>query len=239
MTHKFKLIYKNPKDLIPYEKNAKKHSEQQLLDLAESMKKRKFDQPITIDGDGVIITGHGRREAAILAGIDSVPVIIRDDLTPDEVKAKRLEDNKLSSTDYDLNFLQEELSDLVGKHEVIIGFNESELSVFVDDMSKMGAVPIIDDLAVESKRREIEHDEISETISSEDEKVADVIGFKTLPSGTSSVIIDFMALCEERTGKEGAEAFAIYAKYICEQEKAKVDAMSEEELHDYLNSKVE
>lgn len=239
MSEKFKLIYKNPKDLIPYEKNAKKHSEQQLLDLAEAMKKRKFDQPITVDSDGVIITGHGRREAAILAGIDSVPVIVRDDLTPDEVRAKRLEDNKLSSTDYDVGLLQEELSHLVDNKEIIIGFNDSELNVFIDDMSKMGDVPIIDDLSLESRRREVEHDEISETISSEDEKVTDVVGFKTLPPGTSSNIVDFMALCEERTGKEGAEAFAIYAKYICDQEKAKVDAMSEEELHDYLNSKVE
>lgn len=96
MTKKFEIVYRDPADLIPYEMNAKKHDEQQIRDLAAAIKKRGFDQPITVDKNDVIITGHGRREAAIFAGLERVPVIVRDDLSDDEVRAKRLEDMQIT-----------------------------------------------------------------------------------------------------------------------------------------------
>lgn len=238
MSTKFEIVYLDPKELIPYEFNAKIHSEQQLLDLAHAMKKRGFDQPITVDKEKVIITGHGRREAAILAGLKLVPVIIRDDLTPQEIKAKRLEDNKLSSTDYDAILIQQELES-ISDDEIVFGFTDAELNVYLGDKTMMDDSSLIDDLGEEATRREIEHDEIGESLEQEETKVADMFGFKTVPSKSLPVIADFMALCEERTGKEGAEAFAIYTKYICEQEKAKVDAMTDEELHEYMTAKVE
>ena len=49
MTKKFEIVYRDPADLIPYEMNAKKHDEQQIRDLAAAIKKRGFDQPITVD----------------------------------------------------------------------------------------------------------------------------------------------------------------------------------------------
>ena len=107
MTKNFEIVYRNPAELIPYEMNAKKHDEQQIRDLAAAIKKRGFDQPITVDKHDVIITGHGRREAALLAGLERVPVIVRDDLSEEEVKAKRLEDNRLASIDYDAIKLQQ------------------------------------------------------------------------------------------------------------------------------------
>ncbi|HHN9026274.1 phage minor tail protein L [Escherichia coli] len=120
MTKNFEIVYRNPAELIPYEMNAKKHDEQQIHDLAAAIKKRGFDQPITVDKHDVIITGHGRREAALLAGLERVPVIVRDDLSEEEVKAKRLEDNRLASIDYDAIKLQQELESLVlGDVEVI------------------------------------------------------------------------------------------------------------------------
>ena len=70
MTKNFEIVYRNPAELIPYEMNAKKHDEQQIRDLAAAIKKRGFDQPITVDKHDVIITGHGRREAALLAGLE-------------------------------------------------------------------------------------------------------------------------------------------------------------------------
>ncbi|EKB8013987.1 ParB N-terminal domain-containing protein, partial [Salmonella enterica] len=85
MTKNFEIVYRNPAELIPYEMNAKKHDEQQIRDLAAAIKKRGFDQPITVDKHDVIITGHGRREAALLAGLERVPVIVRDDLSEEEV----------------------------------------------------------------------------------------------------------------------------------------------------------
>lgn len=58
MTKNFEIVYRNPAELIPYEMNAKKHDEQQIRDLAAAIKKRGFDQPITVDKHDVIITGH-------------------------------------------------------------------------------------------------------------------------------------------------------------------------------------
>ncbi|MGE9574959.1 ParB N-terminal domain-containing protein, partial [Escherichia coli] len=48
MTKNFEIVYRNPAELIPYEMNAKKHDEQQIRDLAAAIKKRGFDQPITV-----------------------------------------------------------------------------------------------------------------------------------------------------------------------------------------------
>ncbi len=49
MTKTFEIVYRDPAELIPYEMNAKKHDEQQIRDLAAAIKKRGFDQPITVD----------------------------------------------------------------------------------------------------------------------------------------------------------------------------------------------
>ncbi len=136
MTKNFEIVYRNPAELIPYEMNAKKHDEQQIHDLAAAIKKRGFDQPITVDKHDVIITGHGRREAALLAGLERVPVIVRDDLSEEEVKAKRLEDNRLASIDYDAIKLQQELESLVLGDVEVFGFEEREL---VDAVKDLGA----------------------------------------------------------------------------------------------------
>ncbi len=136
MTKNFEIVYRNPAELIPYEMNAKKHDEQQIRDLAAAIKKRGFDQPITVDKHDVIITGHGRREAALLAGLERVPVIVRDDLSEEEVKAKRLEDNRLASIDYDAIKLQQELESLVLGDVEVFGFEERELNVLVGSMTE-------------------------------------------------------------------------------------------------------
>ena len=138
MTKNFEIVYRNPAELIPYEMNAKKHDEQQIRDLAAAIKKRGFDQPITVDKHDVIITGHGRREAALLAGLERVPVIVRDDLSEEEVKAKRLEDNRLASIDYDAIKLQQELESLVLGEVEVFGFEERELNVLVGSMTSSG-----------------------------------------------------------------------------------------------------
>ncbi|HEL3953830.1 ParB/Srx family N-terminal domain-containing protein, partial [Escherichia coli] len=154
MTKKFEIVYRDPADLIPYEMNAKKHDEQQIRDLAAAIKKRGFDQPITVDKNDVIITGHGRREAAIFAGLERVPVIVRDDLSDDEVRAKRLEDNRLASIDYDAIKLQKELESLVLDDIEVFGFEERELNVLVGSMTEeMDTDSLVIDLGEETKRQ--------------------------------------------------------------------------------------
>lgn len=79
-------------DVKPYELNAKIHSEEQVAKIAESIARFGWDRPIVVDKNGVIIKGHGRRLAAIKLGLIEVPVLVRDDLNEEQVKAARLAD---------------------------------------------------------------------------------------------------------------------------------------------------
>lgn len=90
----FSVVYKDPKTLKPYYRNAKKHSRSQVTSLANAMRRLGFDQPIVVDKDMVIIKGHGRQLAAISCGLTLVPVVVRDDLSPLEVMAARIADNE-------------------------------------------------------------------------------------------------------------------------------------------------
>lgn len=84
------------KDLIPYEKNAKRHNKTQIQNVAESIKRFGFAQPLVVDKDNVLIIGHCRLLAAKSLQIREVPVVRMDNLTEEEVKQLRLLDNKLN-----------------------------------------------------------------------------------------------------------------------------------------------
>ena len=76
-------------DIIPYAKNAKKHSKVQINNVAESIRQYGFVQPIVIDCSGVIVIGHCRALAAQKLGMEEVPCVCVDDLTPEQVNALR------------------------------------------------------------------------------------------------------------------------------------------------------
>ena len=100
------------KDIIPYEKNAKKHNRKQIQNVAESIKRFGFAQPLVVDKDNVLIIGHCRLLASKLLQIREVPVVRMDDLTEEQVKELRLLDNKLNESDWDMELLAEELQGL-------------------------------------------------------------------------------------------------------------------------------
>ena len=99
-------------DIVPYAKNAKKHDNRQINNVAESIKQYGFVQPIVIDRDGVIVIGHCRALAAKKLGMKEVPCVCVDDLTPEQVNALRLVDNKSNESDWDYDLLADELSEL-------------------------------------------------------------------------------------------------------------------------------
>ena len=96
-------------DIVPYAKNAKKHDKTQIKNVAESIKQYGFVQPIVIDCDGVIVIGHCRALAAKQLGMTEVPCVCVDDLTPEQVNALRLVDNKSNESDWDFDLLADEL----------------------------------------------------------------------------------------------------------------------------------
>lgn len=98
--------------ITAYGKNAKKHDKRQINNVAESIKQYGFVQPIVIDRDGVIVIGHCRAMAAKKLGMEEVPCVCVDDLTPEQVNALRLVDNKSNESDWDFDLLAEEIAGL-------------------------------------------------------------------------------------------------------------------------------
>lgn len=103
------VVYKKLREITPYDKNAKKHDKTQIANVAESIKQYGFVQPIVIDSDGVIVIGHCRALAAQKLGMKEVPCVCVDDLTPEQVNALRLVDNKSNESNWDFDLLADEL----------------------------------------------------------------------------------------------------------------------------------
>lgn len=126
---KQEIKYCDPLDLKPYENNPRVN-DYAVKKVLESIKEFGFRNPILVDAEMVIIAGHTRREASILAGLAEVPYIIADDLTPEQVRAYRIADNKLAElATWDEEMLKEEL---FGLQEVdfpleVMGFTEMDL----------------------------------------------------------------------------------------------------------------
>jgi site-specific DNA-methyltransferase (adenine-specific) len=96
--------------LIPYANNPR-HNENAIDAVAASIREFGFKVPIIVDGDGVIVAGHTRLLAAEKLGLAKVPVIIADDLTPEQVQAFRIADNKTAElADWDFTALEAELA---------------------------------------------------------------------------------------------------------------------------------
>ena len=123
--------------LIPYAKNSRTHSDQQVAQIAASIKEFGFRNPILVDGVGVI-AGHGRLLAAQKLGLDKVPTIDCSDMTESQKKAYIIADNKLAlNAGWDNDLLKLEIGDLQDENFNIdlLGFDVSELNFTEVDYS--------------------------------------------------------------------------------------------------------
>ena len=115
------------KDLIPYERNTKKHDKTQINNVAESIKQYGFVQPIVIDKDNVVVIGHCRLLAAKQLKMKEVPCVCVEDLTEEQVKALRIVDNKSNESPWDFDFLPDELAELdLGDFDFDFGIEDEE-----------------------------------------------------------------------------------------------------------------
>lgn len=96
----------------PYSKNAKLHDKKQIKNIAESIKQYGFVQPLVLDTNNEIVIGHGRFYAAKQLKMEAVPCVYVSDLTPEQVRALRIADNKLNESPWDFNLLKEDLEGL-------------------------------------------------------------------------------------------------------------------------------
>ena len=141
--------YRKVEDLIPYVNNSRKHSDEQVAQIASSIKEFGWTNPILIDGTNSIIAGHGRLMAARKLKMEEVPTIELSHLTDTQRKALVIADNKLAlNADWDNTLLTIELDELLkdGFALDILGFNADELNALlepeqVDGLTDEDAVP--------------------------------------------------------------------------------------------------
>ena len=101
------------KNLIPYANNSRTHSDEQVAQIAASIKEFGFTNPVLIDGEGGIIAGHGRVMAARKLGLDEVPCIVLSHLSEAQKKAYIIADNQLPlNAGWDLDMLRVEIENL-------------------------------------------------------------------------------------------------------------------------------
>lgn len=116
----------NLSELTPYDKNPRLNDDA-VPKVAESIRQFGFKVPIVIDSNNVIVAGHTRYKAAQQLGIEQVPCIIADDLSPEQIRAYRLADNKVAEfAEWDFDALNAELEALADFDMLAFGFDEME-----------------------------------------------------------------------------------------------------------------
>lgn len=120
------IVYKPIKELKPYKKNAKKHSKEQVEQIANSIKEFGFTQPVIIDKHNSVVAGHGRILGAKKVGLKQVPTVCLEELTEEQIKAYRLVDNKLNESEWDDVLLAQELEELDKEQMKLFGFDFGE-----------------------------------------------------------------------------------------------------------------
>ena len=137
--------------LIPYARNARTHSEDQVAQIAASIAEFGFTNPILAGSDGVIVAGHGRLAAAQKLGLELVPVVVLDHLTPIQRRALVIADNRIAENagwDWDVLRVELDALQLEGFDLDITGFDADALADLIagdepdfDDQTDEAAVP--------------------------------------------------------------------------------------------------
>ena len=135
-------VQQTPVDaLIPFARNARTHSDEQVKQIAASIREFGFNNPILIRDDLTVIAGHGRLAAAKVLGLKEVPTISLAHLTPLQVRAYVLADNKLAlNAGWDDEMLALELEELAmeGFDAALTGFDEVEVGALLADKTEEG-----------------------------------------------------------------------------------------------------
>ena len=116
------------KDLIPYVLNSRTHTEEQVGQIASSIREFGFTNPVLVDEENNVIAGHGRLLAAQTLGLEKVPAVIVTGLDERKRRALVIADNKLAlNAGWDAEALRVELEDLAGDFGELMGFSQDEL----------------------------------------------------------------------------------------------------------------
>ena len=135
-------------DLIPYARNSRTHSDEQVTKIAASIKEFGFLNPVIVDGENGIIAGHGRVMAAKKLGLEEVPVIEAGHLTDAQRRAYVIADNRLAlDAGWDEEMLRVEFAELegLGFDLELTGFEASEIGALDFDEGEEVGMPDLPD----------------------------------------------------------------------------------------------
>jgi DNA modification methylase len=133
-----KIEWQSVDKLIPYAKNARTHSDEQVAQIAGSIKEFGFNNPVLVDKDNSVIAGHGRLMAARKLGMDKVPVVQLGHMTEAQRKAYVLADNRIAlNSGWDTGMLTLELQDLKDEIDLsLLGFDPDELDALLNPIEE-------------------------------------------------------------------------------------------------------
>lgn len=183
-------------DLIKEYEHNPRNNDKAVDKVAESIREFGFKVPIIIDANNIIVTGHTRVKAARKLGLKKVPCVIADDLTPEQIKAFRLADNKVSEyATWDENKLYTELMELkvVDFDIETFGFETKEI-----DISNINKDEILDKFENE-KPKEIKEDDFDV------DKAVEEIKEPTVKRGQVWKLGNHYLMCGDSTSKEDVE----------------------------------
>jgi DNA modification methylase len=163
----------------PYENNPRKLKDSAIEKVAMSLKEYGFRQPIVVDKDRIIVVGHTRYRASKKLGFKEVPITIADNLTPEQINAYRIADNRTAEeSEWDSELLKMEIKDLEAKDFKLdlLGFNEDQLN----------------DMLFEEKQGLTDEDEVPEAPEEPISKLGDIwkLGNHRLMCGDSTNLTD-------------------------------------------------
>lgn len=136
MSLNLQIEYRKTNDLLPYARNARTHSPEQVAQIAASIKEFGFNSPVAIDSDNMILCGHGRVLAAQKLGISEVPTVCLSHLSPTQKKAYILADNKIAlNAGWDNDMLKVELEELQSENFnlELTGFSADEFNAMLGE----------------------------------------------------------------------------------------------------------
>ena len=134
-----KVVYRAVSELIPYARNARTHSDEQVARIAASIQEFGWTNPILIDGSKGIIAGHGRVLAARKLGLEKVPTIELSGLTEAQKRAYIIADNRLAlDAGWDEDILKLEFAELEkeGFELSKTGFSDEEINEMMADLDR-------------------------------------------------------------------------------------------------------
>jgi site-specific DNA-methyltransferase (adenine-specific) len=211
----------------PYENNPRKLKDSAIEKVAMSLKEYGFRQPIVVDKDRIIVVGHTRYRASKKLGLKEVPITIADNLTPEQINAYRIADNRTAEeSEWDSELLKMEIKELEAKDFKLdlLGFNEDQLN----------------DMLFEEKQGLTDEDEVPEAPEEPITKLGNIwkLGNHRVMCGDCTFIdnIDLLTKKEKIDMVFTDPPYNIDYQGVKDKRKIKNDKMDDESFVDFLTS---